>query len=328
MSLSKLTSSKIYLPLCIFGLISLFLILNFNGQIPIYQSSLPSTSELITLLKIVFIGLLAGTVSGLTGLGGGIVIVPLIVVFFGSEALIDAVVVSFYAVFFNSISATRSKRKAMINAGKPIIVNNKSISSGYVEFNQLILTARSYVIGVILASLSIGYIFGGHQNLVSKNLISLYQMLLGGMMLVPLIWWEKWFGKSVIYINRFYEFLIGYLIGCFSTVIGVGGGTFTLLYFHIKKKLDLGKCSCISNFVGIFVGGMSIVGYWSAHQLSDTNSNQLFDIYQTILMVGAGFLAAPIGVKLQSKCDVKIVKNIIAILLVNSALFIFFRSYF
>jgi len=328
MYFSKIASPKIFISFCVFLLVSIFLIINFYGQIPTYQLALPSSTELTTLLKFVFIGLLAGSVSGLTGLGGGVVIVPLIVVFFGAEALIDAVVVSFYAVFFNCISATRTKRKAMLNAGKPIIVNGVSISSGNRDFNQLILRARTYIVGVILASLSIGYIFGGHKNLISSDLISLFQMLLALMMLIPLTWWEKWFGESIINIHYFYEFLIGYFIGGSSTLIGIGGGIFTLLYFHIIKKLDLGKCSCISNFVGIFVGGMSIVGYWSAHQLSETNSTQLFDIYQTVLMVSAGFLAAPFGVKLQSKCDAKLIKNIIAILLVNSALFIFFKSYF
>jgi uncharacterized protein len=281
----------------------------------------------LSLVKLIFIGVGAGILSGLTGLGGGIIIVPMIILCFGSSALIDAVILSFYAVFFNSISATRSKRNLLIAAGAPELVEGEWVHTGKEEFKKIILLAVFYLVGIITGSFVVGYIFGAHTSMVSKNLIAIFQLILAIAMLIPLTLWKKWFGSAVIS-NRFLDILFGLFIGSFSTLIGVGGGTFTLLYFNIAKQIDLIKCSCISNFVGIFVGAMSIIGYLVSSQFSTDAKPHLFSFFEIATVVIAGMIGASYGVKIQSRFDVKTIKRIIAIFLANSALFIFFRNFF
>ncbi|MBI2733629.1 MAG: TSUP family transporter, partial [Aquabacterium sp.] len=51
-------------------------------------------------------GALSGLIAGLVGLAGGIVIVPVLVWLYGPPVIHDAIVVSWFAVLFNSIGAT------------------------------------------------------------------------------------------------------------------------------------------------------------------------------------------------------------------------------
>jgi uncharacterized membrane protein YfcA len=303
-----------------------YVFLHWNGQ---YHASalLGSTIELVTLLKLILIGICAGILSGLTGLGGGIIIVPMIILCFGSNALIDAVIISFYAVFFNSISATRSKRNLLIEAGAAELVDGEWKHTGKEDFKKIILLAMYYLIGIIVGCSVIAYIFGAHKELVSKNLIAIFQLILAVSMLIPLTLWKNWFGSAVIK-NPWLDIGFGWFIGCFSTMIGVGGGTSTMLYFNITKQIDLIKCSCISNFVGIFVGAMSIIGYLGSSKLSDDVHHPLFNWYEIAALVIAGIIGAAYGVKIQSRFDVKNIKRVIAIFLANSAFFIFFKNSF
>jgi len=303
-----------------------YLVLQWSGQNHA-SALLGSTIGMMTLLKLILIGICAGILSGLTGLGGGIIIVPMIIFCFGSNALIDAVIISFYAVFFNSISATRSKRNLLIQAGAAELVDGEWKQTGKEDFKKLILLAMYYLIGIIFGSLVIAYVFGAHKALVSKNLIAIFQLILAVSMLIPLSLWKKWFGSAVIQ-NRWLDIGFGWFIGCFSTLIGVGGGTFTLLYFNITKQIDLIKCSCISNFIGIFVGAMSIIGYLGSSKLSDDVNHPLFNWYEIATLVIAGIIGAAYGVKIQSRFDVKTIKRVIAIFLANSAFFIFYRNSF
>jgi len=69
------------------------------------------------------IGAGGGLISGAVGLAGGIFIVPALVTLLGTQAMGDAIVVSFFAVLLNSLSATIENRKSRGKDAYWVLVN-------------------------------------------------------------------------------------------------------------------------------------------------------------------------------------------------------------
>lgn len=219
------------------------------------------------------IGMGGGLVSGAVGFAGGILIVPALVATCGIGAMGDAIVVSFFAVLFNSLSSTFENRKAR---GKEI-------------FWSLIEGAKWYTCGAIGMALAVAILFGQHKDAMPKQLLACLQLLLAASILIPRAWYQN-------------------------------------------AQLEHGavKDSLVGAFVGIFIGGASLVGYYGYTAFASAShiatSHSMIDVVGKTELIVSGFVAAPLGVKLQGKVPTATIKNAIVFLLAASSCYVIFLA--
>lgn len=254
------------------------------------------------------IGTGGGLISGAVGLAGGIFIVPALVALLGTQAMGDAIVVSFFAVLLNSLSATVENRK----------------SRGSDAYWTLITGASWYTLGAAGAALMVAIFFGRHQAAVSKSLLASLQLLLAVCMLIPRGWYEHL--RTVR--GRVKDAAVGSLVGGVSTLIGVGGGTYTIFYFLIHGR-EIKDCTLTSNFVGIFIGLMGVVGYYGCTLLSaaaPTTIGSSIDALGKLVLVLFGVFASPLGVRLQSRLPATAIKKLVVLVLAVSSTYVLLHA--
>ena len=192
----------------------------------------------MTIIVFIFLltGLASGFVAGLLGVGGGIIIVPvtyfiLLQLGYTSEVVMHIAVASSLGVIcFTSISSIRSHLK-LKNTNLKIV---KKWSLGI-------------VLGSILGSISASFISG-------ENLVIIFVCL------AFLISINMLFQQKPIILNtdlpseRMINFSISSLIGFFSAIIGIGGGSFSvpILTMFSKKIHEAVGTSAVFGFLIAF----------------------------------------------------------------------------
>lgn len=251
------------------------------------------------------IGVGGGLIAGLVGLAGGIFIVPALVGIYGPAGMGDAIVASFFAVLLNSLSTSRANLKAV----------------GPEAYWQLIRGANWYTLGAIAASCLVAVHFGQHKDAIPKQLLAGLQLLLAVCMFVPRAWYEE----ARLAHGRWRDSIVGALVGGTSTLIGVGGGTYTIFYFMVHGR-ELKDCTLTANFVGIFIGLMSLVGYYGYAAIESAGRaaarTSVIDGTGMTLLIAAGVLAAPFGVQLQRRAPAALIKRSLVMILAASSIYV------
>jgi uncharacterized membrane protein YfcA len=267
----------------------------------------------MTLLQIhewlALIGLGGGLIAGLSGLAGGIFIVLALVALYGTAGMGDAIAVSYFAVLFNSLSTSRANLNVV----------------GPERFGAQVGAARWYVGGVVVASGLVAALFGRHPDALSTQSLAALQLLLAAGMLVP----RQWYARKTLAHRKARDALVGALAGGMSTLISVGGGVYTIIYFMLHGR-DVKDCTLIANFVGIFVGLMSVGGFYGylafAGGSSGSPAGGAIDATGKVILVVAGVLAAPIGVRLQRRAPAALIKRLMALFLGLSSCHVLFGA--
>ena len=187
------------------------------------------------------IGAGGGLISGAVGLAGGIFIVPALVALLGTQAMGDAVVVSFFAVLLNSLSATIENRKsrgadayrALVN-GAGCYTSRRGGCGADGRHPVRAASGRDIEGAARVAATAPGRLHAHPAPVVREP------------------------ARGT---NRLKDAAVGSIVGGVSTLIGVGGGTYTIFYFLVHGR-EIKDCTLTSNFVGIFIGLMGIVGYY------------------------------------------------------------------
>lgn len=253
------------------------------------------------LVLLMVIGAVSGLIAGMVGLAGGIVIVPAITWIYGAEALQSAIIVSWFSVLFNSVGA----------AGKQWRIRSAE------ERALLLESARWYLLGAAVATPLIAAGATSIGGMVSKNAVAVLQLCLATVMLIPVN--ETSLPRPV---NPVRDAGFGGLIASISTVIGVGGGTYTIAYFVYGTGAKFRDAIATANFAGLTVGVLSVVGYVLAliafGARSGTGHAQI-SVAGMCLMVLAGLVAAPVGVAISTRLPVKRLRQILIAVLIVSA---------
>ncbi len=212
---------------------------------------MPDTASLLSLAAaLVAAGLAAGLIAGLLGVGGGIVIVPVLFQLFTMLGIDPAVTMhlavgtSLASIVPTSIAAVRAH-----------------IRRDAVDFALLRNWAPGVVAGVFagsaLASIARGSLLTGVFGTVAA-LVALYMMLVpDGVRLrrsLPGLWMQR---------------LIAAVIGCFSAMMGIGGGTLTvpslvLCDYPIRRAVGtssaVGMIIAIPGTLGFMIAGWDLPG--------------------------------------------------------------------
>ena len=210
--------------------------------------------DLVTLLSLaaalVVAGLAAGLIAGLLGVGGGIVIVPVLYQLFTMLG-IDPAVTMHLAVGTSLASIVPTSVSAV----------SAHIRRDAVDFELLRNWAPGVVAGVFagaaLASVARGSLLTGVFGAVAL-LVALYMMRVPeGARLrdtLPGLWTQR---------------LIAALIGCFSAMMGIGGGTLTvpslvLCNYPIRRAVAtssaVGMIIALPGALGFMIAGWDVPG--------------------------------------------------------------------
>jgi len=243
------------------------------------------------------VGAVAGLLAGLLGIGGGLIIVPMLTFAFTSQAIAYdhilhmALGTSLASILFTSISSMRShhKRGAVI---WPVVLK---ITPGI-----LVGTFTGTWIAAMLSTNFLKGFFGVFLLYVAT------QMLLG---IKPKPTREIP-GTAGI-------FGVGSIIGIFSSLVGIGGGTLSvpfLVWCNTKVHKAIGTSAAIgfpiavAGTLGFIVNGMRVTGLPS-YSIGYVNMGALAGI------VAASVLTAPLGARLAHSLPIDKLRRLFAVLL-------------
>ncbi|GAA4524764.1 sulfite exporter TauE/SafE family protein [Chelativorans composti] len=239
-------------------------------------------SEIVILLAVlVGAGGIAGIISGLLGVGGGIVIVP--VLFFVFEVLgIDlavrmhlAVGTSLATIIFTGFISARSHWK-----------------KGSVDTALLKSWGPAVAVGVIA-----GTVLGGN---VRGQVLTLVFAVVAALVALNMAFKPSEKAKKRELPGSPLKELLGGIIGLFSVMMGIGGGTLSvpiMSFFNYPIRLAVGTASAL----GMIIAIPGTIGYawfgWGAPQLPPFSIGYV-NLLGLVAIVPLSMLTAPWGAKI------------------------------
>ncbi len=259
--------------------------------------------NLPTIFALIATGVFAGLLAGLLGVGGGIVIVPVLYFLFQSfgvsaqSAMLIATATSLATIIPTSLSSIKSH-------------HNK----GNVDFNLLKAWGAFIFIGVIIGSLLVtqyggqwlSALFGGIAILSALNMLfrtnktSVAESLPGKM------------GQRVMASG----------IGFFSAMVGIGGGTFSvpiLTAYSYNAHKAVGTAAGIGLIISLPAATMMLL-------LGTTPKDAPFGTYGLVNLLGFICIVpltvffAPMGAKLANIMDANLLKKLFSVVLLITGL--------
>ncbi|MGJ8529045.1 sulfite exporter TauE/SafE family protein [Maritalea sp.] len=249
-------------------------------------------------LWLVGAGVAAGIMAGLLGVGGGIVMVPVMATIFqlmgiSPDILMHIAVATSLAVIVpTGISSARSHAKR-----------------GAVSRDLLVLWAPAMVVASFLGGLSAGFysaftlriVFGVMAFFIAINsIVPLQKMLMGGLSNSPIT-------------HRVSATFIGYI----SSLMGIGGGSLsvpTMTVLGTPVHTAVGTSSAL----GVFIAFPAVIGFvisgWNVADLPALSVGYVSIPAMAMLAIGA-ILFAPVGAMIAHKLSATLLKRVLAVYL-------------
>ena len=195
---------------------------------------------LVELLAYLLVGSFAGILAGMFGVGGGIIIVPVLVFVFSFLGFEDlylvhiAIGTSLATIFFTGISSTRSH-----------------YLKGSIDAKAFFPIA----IGISFGAILVAFIASSLDGDMLRKIIGIFAFLIAIQMMFNQ---NRNVKKST---NQIVSMLTGVGIGSASSVLGIGGGSFTVPFFKyngIDMKTSIGTAAACGIPIAFF-GSLSFI---------------------------------------------------------------------
>lgn len=261
------------------------------------------TNNISAFLALVATGIFAGLLAGLLGVGGGIVIVPVLFFLFQSfgvspeTAMLIATATSLATIVPTSISSIRSHNQ-----------------KGNVDFNLLKRWAAFILIGVLLGSWLVTRVEG-----------SIFTLLFGIIAVLSAVNMLFRTGKSALYQqlpNTVGQTMMGTSIGFFSSMVGIGGGTISvplLTLFNYPAHKAIGTAAAIGLIISL-PGALTMLILGNTPSDAPAGTFGLVNVFGFVCIVPLTVLFAPVGASLAAKLDSVKLKKIFAFVLLFTGL--------
>ncbi len=243
-------------------------------------------------LWLIPLGFAAGLLGSIIGLGGGIIIVPVLTFFGFSPAL--AASNSIFAVFSNAIASSISYAKQRrieysIGLKLGLLSIPGTIVGAYVS-SEITPSIFKILFALILISASV-YIFS-KRKIESKN----YNL-----------------SKQIMILAVGASFFAGIISGLF----GVGGGIIFVPLMVVAMGLSMKNAAPTSQFILLFASGSALV----THTLLGHP-----DFYQALLLATGAFVGGLVGARLSLEIKENSLKILISIVMIGAAVKLFIDS--
>lgn len=264
-----------------------------------------------TLLALMATGVFAGILAGLLGVGGGIVIVPVLFFLFQhfgvspDSAMAIATATSLATIIPTSISSIRAHN-----------------AKGNVDFVLLKQWSWMILIGVVIGSLVVTKIEGTWLTL----LFSIIALLAALNMLFRA-------GKPALFArlpNEAGQGAIATNIGFFSSMVGIGGGTLSvpiLTACSYPAHKAVGTAAAIGLLISL-PGALIMLLFGTTPEDAPLLTFGLVNIVGFACIVPLTVLFAPVGAALAQKLDPKRLKQVFAVALLITGIRMFIQVTF
>ncbi len=243
------------------------------------------------------LGLLAGLLAGLFGIGGGLVIVPVLAMLFSAHnfpsglTLIMAVATSLATIILTSTASVWAHHRL-----------------GAVVWTQVFRLTPGIMLGAVLGAVLAKQIPADHLKIILAVFLC-YVGLQMALQTKPKTGLKPFSGLM--------DFAMAWLIGLFSAIVGIGGGTLTVPYL-VKGQMPMRNAVAVSSACGLPIALMGTLSYaWlgrTAAQLPEASIGYIY--LPAFLGVGlASVLTAPIGAWLANRLPAKQLKRYFSLLL-------------
>lgn len=261
------------------------------------------TNNLSTFLALAATGIFAGVLAGLLGVGGGIVIVPVLFFLFQSfgvspeSAMLIATATSLATIVPTSISSIRSHNQ-----------------KGNVDFNLLKRWAVFIFIGVLTGSWLVTRVDG-----------TILTMLFGVIATLSALNMLFRTGKSALFQqlpNTAGQSVMSGCIGFFSAMVGIGGGTISvplLTLYNYPAHKAVGTAAAIGLIISL-PGALTMFLFGTTPADAPVGTFGLVNLMALFCIVPLTVLFAPVGASLSAKLDAIKLKKIFALVLLFTGL--------
>ena len=256
------------------------------------------SSNLSTFLALVATGIFAGILAGLLGVGGGIVIVPVLFFLFQSfgvspeSAMLVATATSLATIVPTSISSIRSHHH-----------------KGNVDFELLKRWALFIFIGVLAGSWLVTRVEGTLLTLLFGVIATLSAL---NMLLRT--------NKPALFQqlpNSSGQSLMATSVGFFSAMVGIGGGTISvplLSIYNYPTHKAVGTAAAIGLIISL-PGALTMLAIGTTPVDAPVGTFGLVNVIAFACIVPLTVLFAPVGATLAAKLDAGKLKKIFAVVL-------------
>jgi len=258
-------------------------------------------SNLLAALLYISTGAFAGFSAGLLGIGGGLIIVPVLYFVFSTQGYDQqhlmhmALATSLATIMITSISSTLAHHKRHAVLWPIVILLTPGIGIGaWLGAN----------FATQLDTETLKPMFGIFEIFVAILMFSQYQ--------------SKQHQLTIKRVNGFFG---GGIIGSISAIVGIGGGTLTVPFLHWHKiniKNAVATSAACGLPIAVFASASYIYSGWSITD-DQTNAQKTtlgFVQLQAFLLISiSSFLVAPLGAKLAHSVSDVLLKKIFSIFL-------------
>jgi uncharacterized membrane protein YfcA len=261
------------------------------------------TNNISTFLALAGTGVFAGILAGLLGVGGGIVIVPVLFFLFQSfgvsseSAMLVATATSLATIVPTSISSIRSHNQ-----------------KGNVDFALLKRWAVFILIGVM-----------GGSWLVTRVDGTILTMMFGVIAVLSALNMLFRTGKPALYQKlpgKAGQAVMSTFIGFFSSMVGIGGGTISVplltLYSYSTHKA-VGTAAAIGLIISL-PAALTMLTLGNTPSDAPAGTFGLVNLFGFLCIVPLTVLFAPVGVSLAAKLDAVKLKKIFSLVLLFTGL--------
>jgi uncharacterized membrane protein YfcA len=266
-----------------------------------------------TALILIAVGILAGFLSGLFGVGGGIVIVPsLFAVYaftgFDSPYLVHiAIATSLFTIIFTSLSSS-----------------HKHFTHGNVEWGAALIIGLSSTVTVFLFS-KIAIALPGD---VLKKIFSIVLIIVAVRMLLDKKGKdEAKKGNDKLIYNKWICMIIGILSGAIAAFSGLGGGVFVIPLMHYLLNFPIKKSIGTSSAAILLTAVSGVISYYSnAPEGANTlpYSFGMVDTLSALPVIAVSIPFARVGVFVNKKTHHYLLSKLFAVFVLLVSLKILF----
>ncbi len=225
-------------------------------------------------------GALSGFAAGLFGVGGGLIIVPVLYYIFSTQGYDQqhlmhmAIATSLATIVITSISSTLAHHKKQAVLWPVVLL---------------------LVPGIIVGSWFGGIFASALDNKILSSVFAVFELTVAINLLL-----KKQPAQHQTSIKKSVATAGGTVIGFISTVVGIGGGTMTVPFLH-WFNISMQKAVATSAACGFpiaLIGTLSYIYAGWGQQLTGTVSIGYLQLYALIIIAPSSFLFAPAGAKL------------------------------
>ncbi|MFT4100673.1 MAG: sulfite exporter TauE/SafE family protein [Burkholderiaceae bacterium] len=266
----------------------------------------------LTIVSLLALGAVAGFLAGLLGIGGGMLMVPFLVMILATEGIPDAYLVkiaiatSLATILFTSMSSVRAHWRA-----------------GAIRWPVVATLTPGIIIGAMIGARLAGLIPSQWLELFFAVFVSYSatQMLRGKS---P----AKADGEPAERLpSRFAQFAMGGVIGVLSSLVGAGGGFLTVPYLT-SRGVRIQNAIATSAACGFPIAASAAIGYvwagWGLH-IGPATFGYIY-LPALVLISIVSVMTAPWGARTAHRMPVTKLKRAFACLLYTLAAYMLYRG--